>query len=127
MSMIPTLKLFSDGHNIAEIRGVVRSFHSMGGTLMFGTDTGFLPDYEMGEEYRQLSLAGLSWRDVLAMLTTNPARRMGAALYTGRVEDGMDADLTVLSVDPAAGDPAAFTHAAYTIRKGRVIFRSDGR
>ena len=49
---------------------------------MFGTDTGYLTDYSMDEEYRQLGLAGLSFRDVLAMLTTNPAQRFG--VLTGR-------------------------------------------
>src|ERR1017187_8564049 len=40
---------------------------------LFGTDTGFLTDYDVKEEYRQLELAGLSFHDVLAMLTTSPA------------------------------------------------------
>ena len=37
-------------------------FHIAGGRLLFGTDTGFLTDYDMSEEYRQLELAGLSFR-----------------------------------------------------------------
>jgi hypothetical protein len=34
----------------------------------------------------------------------------------------MAGDLSVLSEDPAAGDPLAFTHVRYTIRAGRVLF-----
>jgi N-acetylglucosamine-6-phosphate deacetylase len=52
---------------------------------MFGTDTGFLTDYDMAEEYRQLYLTGLSFRDVLAMLTTAPAQRFHVADHQGEL------------------------------------------
>jgi imidazolonepropionase-like amidohydrolase len=127
MAMIPTLKLFSGTDNIVEIRAIVKSFHAMGGELMFGTDTGFLMDYDVGEEYSQLYRVGLSCRDVLAMLTTVPSRRLGVSAHEGTVTKGMDGDLTVLSAYPALGDPAAFTQVLYTIRGGRVIYRHGDR
>src|SRR5580704_10725259 len=61
MAMIPTLKLFSGDDNIADIRRVVRRFHELGGNLVFGTDTGYLSDYDVKEEFEQLSKAGFSW------------------------------------------------------------------
>ena len=125
MAMIPTLKLFSRDSNIASIRSVVFQFHRRGGVLIFGTDTGFLPDYDMGEEYRQLSLAGLSWREILAMLTAAPAQLFGVADHKGRVAPSMNGDLTILAADPGSGDPAVFTQVRYTIREGRVIFRAE--
>ena len=124
MAMIPTLKLFSDEKEIADIRRIVRDFHAKGGQLMFGTDTGFLTDYDMTEEYRQLALTGLTTHDILVMLTENPARRFGLAAEQGQVAAGMKADLTVLDGDPA-NDATAFTHVRYTIRDGRVIFSRD--
>jgi imidazolonepropionase-like amidohydrolase len=120
MSMIPTLKLFSQDSSIADIRSEVFKFHQFGGVLMFGTDTGFLTDYSMTEEYKQLALAGLNYRDVLAMLTTAPAQRFHVSEQKGRIAVGLEGDLTVLSADPAS-DPLAFTHVRYTIRGGRVI------
>jgi imidazolonepropionase-like amidohydrolase len=120
MTMIPTLKLFSGDSSIADIRTLVFKFHQFGGELMFGTDTGFLTDYDVKEEYRQLALAGLSFRDVLAMLTINPAKRFHVSDQKGRVAVGMTGDLTILSTDPAT-DPLAFAHARYTIRGGRMI------
>jgi len=120
MSMIPTLKLFSQDSDIADIRSEVFKFHQFGGVLMFGTDTGFLTDYSMTEEYHQLALAGLTYRDVLAMLTTAPAQRFHVSEQKGRIAVGMEGDLTVLSADPAT-DPLAFTHVRYTIRGGKVI------
>jgi imidazolonepropionase-like amidohydrolase len=125
MAMIPTLKLFAGDADIAGIRSVVFRFQRLGGVLMFGTDTGFLTDYDMGEEYRQLALAGLGFRQILTMLTTAPAERFGVADHEGRIALGMDADLTILSEDPATGDPHAFTQVKYTIRAGRIISHAD--
>ncbi|WP_353067049.1 amidohydrolase family protein [Tunturibacter psychrotolerans] len=120
MAIIPTLKLFSRDSNIAQIRSVVFKFRQFGGQLMFGTDTGFLTDYSVTEEYRQLALAGLTFRDVLAMLTTNPAERFHVSKEKGQVAIGMAGDLTVLSTDPAT-DSLAFTQVRYAIRGGKVI------
>ncbi len=120
IAMIPTLKLFSGDSSIAGIRSVVLKFHQFGGQLMFGTDTGFLTDYSVTEEYRQLALAGLTFRDVLAMLTTAPAERFHVSGEKGRVAIGMAGDLTVLSSDPAT-DSLAFTQVRYAIRGGKVI------
>lgn len=125
MSMIPTLKLFSRDSNIAAIRSVVFKFHQFGGVLMFGTDTGFLTDYDVKEEYHQLALAGLSYRDVIAMLTTAPAERFHVADHQGRIAVGMNGDLTILSADPAS-DPLAFTAVRYAMRGGKVIAAAPG-
>jgi imidazolonepropionase-like amidohydrolase len=120
ISMIPTLKLFSGDSSVPAIRSVVFRFHQFGGQLMFGTDTGFLTDYSVTEEYRQLALAGLTFRDVLAMLTTAPAERFHVSKDQGRIAVDMAGDLTVLSSDPAT-DSLAFTQVRYAIRGGKVI------
>ena len=121
MSMIPTLKLFSESNRLPRIREIVLKFHQLGGPLIFGTDTGFVTDYDLTEEYRQLALAGLSFRDVLTMLTTAPAKRLGVK-DAGRIAPGLPADLTVLSADPTSEGLAAFTQVRYTIRAGKIIF-----
>lgn len=122
MTMIPTLKLFSEDSDIARIRAIVGEFHRSGGLLLFGTDTGYLTDYNMSEEYRQLYLVGLTYRDVIAMLTTAPAQRFHVADHEGRIAPGMNGDLTLLASDPASGDPSAFTKVRYTIRGGRILY-----
>jgi imidazolonepropionase-like amidohydrolase len=121
MTMIPTLKLFSKDGNIANIRRVVHEFQQFGGRLVFGTDTGYLTDYDVSEEFDQLFRAGLSWRDVLRMLTENPAGLFSDGGNRGSVKQGMIADLTILGADPA-GDKSAFSNIRYTIRDGRVIW-----
>jgi imidazolonepropionase-like amidohydrolase len=124
MTMIPTLKLFSEDSDIVRIREIVAKFHQLGGPLMFGTDTGYLTDYDLTEEYRQLYLAGLTYRDILAMLTTSPAQRFHVADQKGHIAPGMDGDLTILTSDPAS-DPTAFTQVKYTIRNGRILFSKN--
>lgn len=37
-------------------------FLKLGGKLVYGTDTGLLPDYNQGEEFRQLMQARLGFR-----------------------------------------------------------------
>jgi len=126
MTIIPTLMLFSKDDNIAGIRGLVSRFHSMGGRLVYGTDTGFLSDYSQEEEFRQLAQSSLGFREILVMLTTAPAELFnagGGKASNGKIEPGMGGDLTVLAADPSSGDLAAFTKVLYTIRGGRVIFR----
>jgi imidazolonepropionase-like amidohydrolase len=125
MTIIPTLKLFSRDGDIAKIRGLDYQYHQLGGRLVYGTDTGFLTDYDQGEEFRQLMQAGLGFRDVLAMLTTAPAELFHLADHEGKVVVGMRGDLTILSEDPASGGPEAFTKVRYTIRSGKVIWRKD--
>jgi imidazolonepropionase-like amidohydrolase len=68
-----------------------------------------------------MARAGLSYRQILAALTTNPARRFGFSRRSGRVAKGMEADLVVLDGDPAK-DLTALSRVRYTIRGGRVIY-----
>jgi imidazolonepropionase-like amidohydrolase len=128
--IVPTLKLFSRDDNIADIRKLVLDAHRAGIRLVFGTDTGFLADYDMSEEFRQLSLAGLGADDILAMLTTTPAALFKVDAHAGRVDRGMDGDLTVLGSDPRTAGAGAFSDVRYAIRGGKVLFeraRGDGQ
>jgi imidazolonepropionase-like amidohydrolase len=125
MTIIPTLKLFSRDDNIANIRSLAFRYHQLGGRLVYGTDTGFLPDYDQAEEFRQLMQAGFGFRDVLAMLTTAPVELFHLSQHEGKVMPGMRGDLTILSEDPASGHPEAFTKVRYTILGGKMIWHSN--
>ena len=126
LTIIPTLKLFAPYSDIDNVRDILQRFHKLGGTVMFGTDTGFVTDYDLHEEYKQLYLAGFSPREVLAMLTTTPARLFRVSEHKGRIAPGMEGDLTVLASD-AGADPAAWTNVKYTIRHGVVIYDAAAR
>lgn len=126
MAMIPTLKMFAstvttDTHYMDPICDEVRQFHALGGQLLFGTDVGYMTDYSTDGEFVELGKSGLNWQDVLAMLTTNPAARMGVSESKGSVTPGKLADLTILSADPAQ-DLTNFARVQMVIRSGRLIW-----
>jgi len=123
VTLIPTLTLFSHDNDFDAILKEVKSYQDVGGEIMFGTDIGYLTDYAaLTQEYGYLAHAGLTFPQILATLTTNPARRMGFGDRTGKVQPGMDADLTVVDGDPAE-DVNAFSKVALTMRQGRVIYQ----
>jgi imidazolonepropionase-like amidohydrolase len=131
MALIPTLKLWPYELNRAGVpadivdlvlgNGVAqaRAFADLGGQLLFGTDVGYMTDYDPTDEFVYLQRAGLTSSQVLAMLTTAPAARFGRA-GTGRLAPGLAADVVVLDGDPAQ-DVRAFARARMTIRNGLII------
>ena len=121
MSMIPTLKLFGGQSFTNYIQQEVGTYARAGGQILFGTDVGFLTDYDPSEEYALMTGAGLDWRKILASLTTAPAERFGEAGRRGQVAPGMDADIVVLARDPAV-DTKAYSEVRYTIRGGQIVY-----
>jgi imidazolonepropionase-like amidohydrolase len=127
MAMIPTLKMFTttvttDPHYMDPMRAEVQQFHQLGGTLLFGTDVGYMADYSTDGEFVELGRSSLDWKTVLAMLTTNPAARMGVSDSKGTVAPGRLADLTILDADPA-DDLKNFSRVHTVIRSGRVVWQ----
>ena len=132
VALIPTLTLWrvASGpiglpaekieRTIALAQQQLGAFAAAGGEVLFGTDIGYTQAVDTSEEYRLMQGAGLTFEQILASLTTAPAARFGAA-GKGKIEVGMDADVTVLAADPAE-DVEALAEVVYTIRAGRVIF-----
>lgn len=136
VALIPTLKLYQwdlerTGHRSATdplLVTAVRqlgSYAAAGGTILFGTDVGFMDDYSPMAEYALMGQAGLSFRRILAALTTAPAAKFAPGQQVGKIAPGYAADLVLLSADPAA-DVTNFARVAYTIRAGRIIYRRAG-
>jgi imidazolonepropionase-like amidohydrolase len=99
----------------------LRAYSEAGGQILFGTDVGYTQHFDTAEEFEWMSRAGLSFQQILASLTTNPAQRFGYATRRGRIAQGMDGDLVVLGADPAQ-DATAFSKVRYTILGGKVIY-----
>ena len=132
MALIPTLTLwhveskstppaqFEKGMNEV-VLPQLRAYSEAGGQILFGTDVGYIEQFDTSEEFTWMSRAGMSFQQILASLTTNPAERLGFAAHSGRIAKGMDADLVILSGDPAT-DVSAFSKVRYTIRQGKVLY-----
>lgn len=131
MALTPTLTLWeveykgSDPDDLKKGMGKaaqqLRAFSDAGGQVLFGTDVGYIDRFDTSEEFVWMSRAGLSFQQILASLTTNPAERFGDSAHSGRIAEGMDGDLVVLGADPEQ-DPVAFSKVRYTIRSGKVIY-----
>jgi imidazolonepropionase-like amidohydrolase len=129
MTMVPTLKMFAttvttNPAYLDPIYAVVRKFHQDGGNLMFGTDVGYMTDYSTGDEFVALQKCGLGTADILRMLTTAPAARLGVSGDKGTLEPGKLADFVVLGGDPAS-NVTQFANVQTTVRSGRVIWSRD--
>lgn len=101
-------------------------FVAGGGRVVFGTDVGYMTDHDPTDEYVLMEQAGMAPMQILASLTTEPARLWKEAASRGRVEVGMDADLVVLAADPAH-DVRRFADVRCSIRGGEVIYRQQAQ
>ncbi len=133
MALTPTLTLWEfesrkgsisaadleEGMNRAAAQ--LKAFLRAGGDVLFGTDVGYTDQYDTSDEFKWMSRAGMSYQQVLASLTTNPARRFGYSEHSGRIAAGFDADLVILRADPSQ-NIVAFSQVQYTIRSGSVIY-----
>jgi len=102
--------------------GQLRAWLAAEGTVLFGSDLGAV-EYDPTEEYALMSEAGMTFPQILASLTTNPAERFGDANKRGRIAAGFQADLAVFHQDPAV-NLRALAHAKYTLRAGKIIYRA---
>jgi imidazolonepropionase-like amidohydrolase len=90
---------------------------------LFGTDVGGVDDYDPTDEYALMAEAGMTYRQILAALTTAPTEKFGESARLGRVAPGLAADLVVLDGDPSR-NVRAFAAVRYTIRDGKLIYRA---
>jgi imidazolonepropionase-like amidohydrolase len=133
VALIPTLMVWKtllrhervsvQALSVANAIAQLRAWAASGGTTLFGTDLG-AADYDPADEYALMAQAGMTVRQILAALTTAPAERFGASRQLGKVEASLAADLTVLKGDPSA-DIRALAAVQYTIRDGKIIYRSN--
>jgi len=134
VAITPTLSLWQDAmrHDRISVQEQfvgtavqqLQAWHDLGAEVLFGTDYGAV-GADPSAEYALMSDAGMNFREILAALTTAPAARFGKSDKLGRITAGFQADIAVLSGNPAAG----LHHLAevmYTLRRGEVVYRNTG-
>jgi imidazolonepropionase-like amidohydrolase len=134
MALIPTLTLFdfearkgavSDSDRnawIAKMVAELRTVSQDGGEVLFGTDIGYTDHFDTALEFTLMARAGMSFGQILASLTTAPAKRFGVSSRSGRVARGMDADFVVLDDDPTK-DITALSRVRLVVRAGRIVYK----
>jgi len=134
VAMIPTLKLWKyeliqagvNENQALKFQKIainqLNEYLKIGGEILFGTDVGYMHDFNTTEEFKLMSDAGMDYNDILASLTTVPSTRFSTS--DGKVLKGSQADLVILKDDPAL-DITAFSRVAYTIRNGKIIYKSN--
>ncbi|MBI1951514.1 MAG: amidohydrolase family protein [Acidobacteria bacterium] len=132
VALIPTLKIWIHHlrHDRASlsverariITGQLRAWLASGGVVLFGTDVGGMDDYDPSDEYALMAEAGMTFRQILASLTTAPAETFGESGRLGRIAPGLAADLVVLTGD-LSRDARAFATVRYTIVNGKLIYQ----
>lgn len=103
--------------------GQLRAWLASGGIVLFGTDLGAV-EHDPSEEYALMAEAGMSFRQILASLTTAPAERFGESKQLGQVTAGLQADLVILKNDPSK-NIRALAAVEYTVRAGKIIYRAS--
>lgn len=137
VALIPTLKLLRyEGERFALpeasivyatsiAQEQVFTVSQLGGEILFGTDVGYMTDFDPTDEYLLMREAGLTFDQILSSLTTAPAKRFGRSNSTGQLATGMDADFIVLPYDPAK-DITAFSHPDIVMRRGQTLYQRQG-
>lgn len=130
VALVPTLKLWrhevlrnggtSDKAIAFQNHGVAQltEYFGAGGEILFGTDVGYMNDYDPEDEYVLMKNAGMHFNDILESMTTAPASRFGYG--SGRLAVGEPADVVIFSDDPAV-DITALARVETTVRAGRVL------
>ncbi len=131
--LIPTLKVWTyllrDRTSLRDLWtqtnvGQLRAWLASGGVILFGTDVDAgMDDYDPSDEYALMAQAGMTFRQILASLTTGPAKKFGDSGRLGRIAPELAADLVVLDGDPSR-DVRMFAAVRYTIRDGKLIYQA---
>jgi imidazolonepropionase-like amidohydrolase len=137
MSVIPTFKLWTYELHKQDVPAPIidklvgatleelRAFSAAGGQILFGTDVGYMHEYDPTDEYVFMQKAGMSAPQILASLTTAPAARWKETERRGRIVPQADADIVVLAGDPAE-DVRNFANVRCVFRAGVLLYSAPG-
>jgi imidazolonepropionase-like amidohydrolase len=133
VALIPTLQLYYwsskqeglplNNSLITTSTNQLSVFNKAGGLILFGTDVGYIPEYDPQDEFLMMEKAGMSFDQILASLTLNPARMFKPKELIGKIEKGYNADLIILGGDPSE-NIRNFTAIEYTFHNGLLCFKN---
>ena len=109
-------------HMAPRIEDTIRRAHAMGIRLATGADTDYGPEglTRISHEVMRFRGLGLTPVEALAAATSGAAELLGVGARTGRVAEGLEADLIVLEGNPL-DDPAWLQDVLIVVTNGRVV------
>ena len=109
-------------HMAPRIEDTIRRAHAMGIRLATGADTDYGPEglTRIAHEVMRFRGLGLTAVEALAAATSGAAELLGIGARTGRVAEGLEADLIVLEGNPL-DDPASLQDVLVVVTNGRVV------
>ena len=134
VAVIPTLSLwryemmrFTGNPQVADrvesaAVGQLAQLLANGVGVLFGTDVGYMTQFDTAHEFELMQRAGMSWPQIHTALTTRPATRFGTG--SGTLAPGETADIVLLDGDPQT-DLGALSRVAFTIINGQVVYEAD--
>jgi imidazolonepropionase-like amidohydrolase len=133
MSVIPTFKLWLYELKKQDVPSNIvdtlvdatlqelQSFLGVQGQVLFGTDVGYMHEYDPTDEYVLMAKAGMSPAQILESLTTAPAARWKEEKRHGQIAKGFAADLVMLDADPF-DDVRNFANVSCVLRAGKPVY-----
>ena len=108
-------------HMAPRLEETIRRAHALGIRLATGADTDYGPESltRIAHEVMRFHGLGLTPVEALAAATSGAAELLGIADRTGRVAEGLEADLIVLEANPLE-DPARLQDVLIVITNGRI-------
>lgn len=109
-------------HMAPRIEDTIRRAHAMGVRLATGADTDYGPEglTRIAHEVMRFRGLGLTPLEALTAATSGAAELLGIGARTGRVAEGLEADLIVLEGNPL-DDPAWLQDVLIVVTNGRVV------
>jgi imidazolonepropionase-like amidohydrolase len=111
-------------HMLPRVQEMARNAHRVGVRIVAATDTGYGAESTttLAHELLELVGVGLTPAEALRAATTTAAELLGVDDHTGRIAQGLQADLIVLERDPLA-DIGAVQDVLMVVSDGRVVVR----
>jgi len=104
----------------------LRNIRAAGIPILFGTDVGYMENFNPAAEYRLMAQAGMDWTSIHVALTSEPTKRFGrfANRTTASIQAGAQADLVLFNGDPA-DNLESLADVAYTVIAGDVVYSAN--
>jgi imidazolonepropionase-like amidohydrolase len=111
-------------HMLPRVREMARMAHELGVKIVTGTDTGYGPESTttLAHEMMELVDIGMTPLEALKAATVTAAELLGVDDHTGRIAEGLQADLIVLERNPL-DDIGVTQDVQMVISDGKIVAR----